>query len=362
MDVDISQLQDNDLFMCTGPDGVTYKTEASKVMSIIDETYEPPKLIIDIDNANYQTVAKNAWNSVCWSPELSLFVAVGSYKSSNGKAVMTSSDGENWTTYDYTLADENWYSVCWSPELSMFVATGAASRSTVNIMTSPDGIAWDKFRIEDIVGINSVTWAPELSKFVAVVLKNPNDKSVESLTSTDGRNWIVHRKYDASKYADMTNIVWAPGLNKFLATHFQTVTSTISYSTDGIIWNRKYINIDESRGLAWSEDLQKGVMTCIYGNPTGSSTDGLNWKTNYNTGDTYWRDVIWIPEARLFFAVAIASSTTVQPMFMTSENGEDWNIIQKEGNAFTALSWSPELKKLVGVGSDGLVMSAGGIY
>ncbi len=35
MDVDISQLQSGDLFMCTGADGVTYKTSGSVVIDLL---------------------------------------------------------------------------------------------------------------------------------------------------------------------------------------------------------------------------------------------------------------------------------------------------------------------------------------
>ena len=45
-----------------------------------------------------------------------------------------------WTSR-ISAADNQWQSVCWSPELSLFCAvayTGAGNR----VMTSPDGIKW----------------------------------------------------------------------------------------------------------------------------------------------------------------------------------------------------------------------------
>ena len=65
------------------------------------------------------SAADNQWLSVCWSPELSLFVAVSI--SGLGNRVMTSPDGINWTSRT-SAADNQWSSVCWSPELSLFVA------------------------------------------------------------------------------------------------------------------------------------------------------------------------------------------------------------------------------------------------
>ena len=78
------------------------------------------------------SAADNGWRSVCWSPELTLFVAVAN--SGTGNRVMTSPDGINWTIRT-SAADNSWLSVCWSPELTLFVAvayTGTGNR----VMTS----------------------------------------------------------------------------------------------------------------------------------------------------------------------------------------------------------------------------------
>ena len=79
------------------------------------------------------SAADNAWNSVCWSPEAGLLVAVA--YSGAGNRVMTSPDGITWTARN-SAADNEWRSVCWSPEAGLFVAvaqTGTGNR----VMTSP---------------------------------------------------------------------------------------------------------------------------------------------------------------------------------------------------------------------------------
>jgi len=78
------------------------------------------------------SAADNSWTSVCWSPELSLFVAVSG--TGTGNRVMTSPNGITWTART-SAADNFWLSVCWSPQLSLFVAvaqTGTGNR----VMTS----------------------------------------------------------------------------------------------------------------------------------------------------------------------------------------------------------------------------------
>ena len=81
------------------------------------------------------SAADNDWHSVCWSPELHLFVAVAT--TGTGNRVMTSPDGMNWITRT-SAADNSWYSVCWSPELSLFVAVAATGTGS-RVMTSPMG-------------------------------------------------------------------------------------------------------------------------------------------------------------------------------------------------------------------------------
>ena len=73
-----------------------------------------------------------AWYSVCWSAELSLFVAVA--YTGTGNRVMTSPDGITWTART-SAADNAWRAVCWSPELSLFVAV-ADSGTGNRVMTA----------------------------------------------------------------------------------------------------------------------------------------------------------------------------------------------------------------------------------
>ena len=118
------------------------------------------------------SAADNNWHSVCWSPELSLFVAV-SY-SGTGNRVMTSADGITWTGRK-SAANESWYSVCWSPELSLFVAV-AVSCSSNRVMTSANGITWT---ISESAANNdwfSVCWSPDLFIFVAVATTGTNNR------------------------------------------------------------------------------------------------------------------------------------------------------------------------------------------
>jgi hypothetical protein len=61
----------------------------------------------------------NYWNSVCWSKETGLLLAVCA--SGNGNKVMFSEDGNSWSSVP-AASNDNWTSVCYSPELHLYCA------------------------------------------------------------------------------------------------------------------------------------------------------------------------------------------------------------------------------------------------
>ena len=101
------------------------------------------------------------WNSVCWSAELRMFVAI----STSSTATMKSYDGINWTASGAAPSASSWASVCWSAELGMFAAISISSTAT---MKSYDGINWTASGVApSAVNWQSVCWSPELGMFVA---------------------------------------------------------------------------------------------------------------------------------------------------------------------------------------------------
>lgn len=83
------------------------------------------------------TPVENQWNSVAWSPELRLFVAVA--LTGTGNRIMSSPDGTTWTIRT-SPADNTWNSVTWSSDLRIFCAVSGGTTNAV--MTSADGISW----------------------------------------------------------------------------------------------------------------------------------------------------------------------------------------------------------------------------
>ncbi|HYG84453.1 MAG TPA: hypothetical protein VD907_06280 [Verrucomicrobiae bacterium] len=107
-----------------------------------------------------RTTPVGAWWGLTYSPDLNLYVVVGT----DGK-IMTSPDAITWTQRTAPVANQ-WRSVAWSPELSLFVAVG--NTGTNRIMTSPDGINWTARPAVNNNTWKDITWSPARHAFVAV--------------------------------------------------------------------------------------------------------------------------------------------------------------------------------------------------
>jgi hypothetical protein len=181
----------------TSPDGITWTSRAS--------------------------AADNGWVSVCWSPELKLFVAVA--YNVTGDRVMTSPDGITWTGRT-AAGDNDWASVCWSPELGMFAAVASAGVGSKNkVMTSMDGSVWEIQTTPTDKGWSSIVWSQEISLFVAVSYTGGSSPNDRVMTSPDGITWTAS---DAAAEEDWRSVCWSPELSMFAAV-------SESYAVNGVM-------------------------------------------------------------------------------------------------------------------------------
>ena len=113
------------------------------------------------------------WDSIAWSPQLGLFVAVSWQGGTNDASIVTSNDGINWVVRRITNPHQQIRSVCWSAELGLFVAASAIQYDGI-YMYSSNGTIWQDFEnIQEngeYISFNAqgVCWSPELGIFVAV--------------------------------------------------------------------------------------------------------------------------------------------------------------------------------------------------
>ena len=138
---------------------------------------------------NRTSAADIQWISVCYSPELHLFVAVAD-SVGTGNRVMTSPDGIAWTI-GVTPADLTWRAVAWNGRIFAALSSG-----TSGVMTSPDGFAWTQGTMPNgntsrCIAWNGVVFAGgQINAGVGNrVVTSPDGFTWTAGTSTADNNW-----------------------------------------------------------------------------------------------------------------------------------------------------------------------------
>ena len=119
-------------------EGVTWSPELGLFVGVSD-TGGTDRVITSSDGISWvsRTTLSKPWNTVTWSPELEIFCALET--SNTSQLSMTSTDGITWVTF-LTGSSKSWNSIVWSPELSLFCSV--SSNGTPGVITSPDGENW----------------------------------------------------------------------------------------------------------------------------------------------------------------------------------------------------------------------------
>jgi hypothetical protein len=290
------------------------------------------------------SAADNAWISVCWSSELSIFVAVA--ETGTGDRVMTSPDGITWTART-SAADNFWRSVCWASELSLFVAV-AASGTGDRVMTSPDGITWTARTPAADNNWRSVCWSSELSLFVAVANTGADNRV---MTSPDGITWTLRTSAADNQWR---SVCWSSELSLFVAVANTGTGNRVMTSPNGVTWTARTSAADNSWwSVCWSSEF--GLFVAVAASGTGNrvmtSPDGITWTARTSAADNSWLSVCWASELSLFVAVA---QTGTGNRVMTSPDGITWTLrTSAADNSWLSVCWAPELSSFVAVASTG---------
>ena len=285
----------------------------------------------------YVPTLANTIYSVCWSSNLKLMVAVGTGGTSG---IYTSSDGFNWT--QRTAPNTNiWTSVCYSPELNLFVAVSKTGTNN-RVITSPNGITWTARTSAADNNWNSICWSSELLLFVAVANGGPSNTRI--MTSNNGINWT-----GITTSASAWDIIcWSKEVNMFIITGSSNL---ILNSYDGINWFNppNYSGIN-SRAICWSKELNMFVSLAYDSNAVRYSYDGLNWLSSTSAGSNNWTSVCWSVDLGLFLAVGLGGNAN---RFMISYNGINWKSIltSHTGNnaSWYSIIWISELNNFIGI-------------
>ena len=328
----------------------SYNNVLAKVTDVLNPNYvfEEETEVIFGDWTARTAAEQSTWQSVVWSKELNIFVAVA--RTGTNK-VMTSEDGINWTARSAPFSF--WRSVEWSPELGIFAAVGSGGLTEI-VITSPDGINWTSRTAPSVQNApeniwTSVEWSPELGIFVAVASNGP----IRVMTSEDGINWTAR---NAPFNSAWTSVEWSPELGIFVAVA-RFGDNKVMTSTNGINWTARTVELSDWRSVVWSPEL--GIFVAVASSDTNrvmTSPDGINW-TAITVEESSWYSVVWSPELGIFVAVAIFGDNRV----MTSPDGINWTArTAAEQNVWYSVEWSPELGIFVAVAESGtnLVMTS----
>gem|GEM_PF-1427254 len=290
-----------------------------------------------------------SWNSVCWSPELELFVAVQNNNSSNN--VMTSPDGIAWTGRN--IGSGRFHAVAWSPALRRFVIFD--TYKNYYVYTSADGIGWSAASVNTAgLYVTAICWSPEHGIFAAI----PGSSTSTALTSDNATAWTARTLPAQNSWQ---SVCWAPqvgGTGLFVAVGQSGSGNRVMTSPDGIVWTLRPSAADLSwRGVCWSppngkmDGLFVAVASSGSGNRVMTSPDGMAWTLHPTPADNSWRSVCWASEARLFFAVAESGSGN---RAMTSPDGMNWTLLPTPAdNNWQSVCWAPERRAFVAVANSG---------
>jgi hypothetical protein len=295
--------------------------------------------------------AGNNWYSVCWSPELRLFVAIAE---GGANKVMTSSNGINWIGRTAAGGGGSyWQCVCWSPQLRLFVALGLVNipASDVRAMFSSDGVSWSPATSPPEPNFwRDVCWSPELGLFLAVA--NGGTGTNRLAISSDGKNWTGIVPSGISQ-AGWWRCCWSPQLSIFLVIGVNPLAVIIS--SNGTTWSPGSISNQNWSTVCWSPEL--GIFLAVTaGTPirVTTSSNGITWTGPYNirtTPNILITGCCWSSQLGLFVAV-FHDKTYI----MYSYNGINWTFIETgttDGGTGRSICWSPELGIFVSVGEVG---------
>ena len=260
--------------------------------------------------------------SICWSPTLSLFIAVGDcWNNGNGSfyKIMSSSDGINWEPR-YIFYTGTMYSICWSSELSLFVAVGTLGR----IVTSIDGINWitRSNPLGSSITMTSIAWSNTLNLFVSIT----NSGTYRIITSPDGITWTTQTSFTTA--SNWNSVIWASGLSLFVAVaNSGTTTTQVVTSNNGTTWALRTSPVANTwTSVTYSSTLNLLVAVSNSGtnNRIMTSSDGTTWTSRTSPADNNWTSVVWASGLGSFIAV---SNNGTNNRIMKSSNGTTWSLV-----------------------------------
>jgi hypothetical protein len=218
-------------------------------------------------------------NGIAYSPSLDRIVMVGS-----GNAQYSDDDGATWSAGNgAVLAGNTWQSVAWSPTLTLFAACASDSSGDV-LMTSGDGITWTVRTPSHYNAWRVVEWSTIFSKFM--VAGGDSGVTDNLMYSTDGTTWTagttpsgwkINNGREHDVYAEITSLGMGAWSSQFVITStngttWSAITDTTDPTWSGSTWFIKAINVG---GVDYFMNIGATAGTTDTG--IQYSDDGITW-------------------------------------------------------------------------------------
>lgn len=274
---------------------------------------------------------------------------------------MTSPDGTSWTghsvaTVTLGCANSAWNNVCWSPTVGLFVACGFTTGGANTIWTSPDGVTWTG-RGAPITGAAGCDWSPTLGLFV--VAGGHIGAGTTVVTSPDGITWTARTTpWDASAHgAIQWGCRWLSGPAVFVVDGAfpgdgsVAITAWVMWSADGITWTNATTATDQVEWQQLSDWSTQFGLALARSNGVSNlwahSVDGKTWTSFLGTsGPGHAHGRIVIAEGiygAIFIIPGVASNTLCGQYFDSAITSP---FVSGASGAYAAC-YSPDLDVVV---------------
>jgi hypothetical protein len=275
-----------------------------------------------------------------------VLVAVG-----DAGTIRRSEDGITWTTSTAPSTDQL-VSVCYSPDLTLWVAGGATGR----IITSPDGVTWTSRRTSTGQIIQGLAWSPTLSLFAAVGTTSAAASVI--LTSPTGTTWTARTAPHNQQYYDVD---WSPTLGTFAAgTNFaSTGNGNLAVSTNGTTWTDQALAGTFSRtSVRWAGASQDRWVVADFDGGVTNSNNTTTWSTRavVDATTTQWWGGAWSPTLGLY---ALSGLNGTAARLYTSPDLSTWTsrTVPSSAQLYKA-AWSSGLGLFVVTGQSGRIYTS----
>jgi hypothetical protein len=256
---------------------------------------------------------------------------------------MISRNGFNWITYG--VLENAWNSICWSPELSMFCAVASTGTTNQRVM-----ITSQSYCLPTTKSITTTVNSKKQSYFTQFASGTSYTNKTQQILLPSNSFNISNIRANINGTSNVGNTRYTFGKN--IPTRLVAVgagTNTIAYSNDGINWTGLGISIfsDYGVGVAWNGSLWVAVGSG--NNSIATSPDGINWTGRgvsifSNASDVVWNGSIW---------VVVGEGATPGISIATSPDGINWttrdsNIFGTGNNTAYGIAWNGSIFVAVG--------------